>query len=188
MWNPLKETEYFLKGKPWFLNFFDQLKFYPVTAEEILKYREDFLRGNFKVEIEDTTFNLGEYRKFIEDNKASIKAFKDHQEASFEAERQRWKVQGLDNFISETEDAPTIVDEDIPEGCEAVRASLPGSVWKVQVEEQQSVKEGDILVILESMKMEFPIESKYSGIVEKLYMNPGEQINGGQLVACIKVE
>ena len=188
MWNPLKETEYFLKGKPWFLNFFDQLKFYPVTAEEILKYREDFLRGKFKVEIEETTFNLGEYRKFIEDNKDSIKAFKNHQEASFEAERQRWKAQGLDNFVSETEEAPTIVDEDIPNGCEAVRASLPGSVWKVQVEEHQSVKEGDILVILESMKMEFPIESKYNGIVEKLYMNPGEQINGGQLVACIKVE
>ncbi len=187
MWNPLKETEYFLKGKPWFLNFFDQLKFYPVTAEEILKYREDFLRGKFKVEIEDTMFNLGEYRKFIENNKDSIKAFKDHQEASFEAERQRWKAQGLDNFVSETEEAPTIVDEDIPNGCEAVRASLPGSVWKIQVEENQSVKEGDILVILESMKMEFPIESKYTGIVEKLYMNPGEQINGGQLVACIKV-
>ncbi len=188
MWNPLKETEYFLKGKPWFLNFFDQLKFYPVTAEEILKYREDFLRGKFKVEIEDTTFNLGEYRNFIEDNKDSIKAFKDHQEASFEAERQRWKAQGLDNFVSVTEEAPTIVDEDIPNGCETIRASLPGSVWKVQVEEHQSVKEGDILVILESMKMEFPIESKYNGTVEKLYMNPGEQINGGQLVACIKVE
>ncbi len=187
MWNPLKETEYFLKGKPWLLNFFDQLKFYPVTAEEILKYREDFLRGKFKIEIEDTMFNLGEYRKFIENNKDSIKSFKDHQEASFEAERQRWKEQGLDNFVSETEEAPTIVDEEIPNGCEAVRASLPGSVWKVQVEEHQAVKEGDILVILESMKMEFPIESKYSGIVEKLYINPGEQINGGQLVACIKV-
>ncbi len=187
MWNPLKETEYFLKGKPWLLNFFDQLKFYPVTAEEILKYREDFLRGKFKIEIEDTMFNLGEYRKFIENNKDSIKSFKNHQEASFEAERQRWKEQGLDNFVSETEEAPTIVDEEIPNGCEAVRASLPGSVWKVQVEEHQAVKEGDILVILESMKMEFPIESKYSGIVEKLYINPGEQINGGQLVACIKV-
>ena len=188
MWNPLKETEYFLKGKPWLLNFFDQLKFFPVTAEEILKNREDFLRGKFKVEIEDTTFNLGEYKKFIEDNKDSIKAFKDHQEASFEAERQRWKAQGLDNFVSVTEEAATIVDEDIPKGCETIRASLPGSVWKVQVEEHQSVKEGDILVILESMKMEFPIESKYNGIVEKLYMNPGEHVNGGQLVACIKVE
>ncbi len=188
MWNPLKETEYFLKGKPWLLNFFDQLKFYPVTAEEILKYREDFLRGKFEIEIEDTTFNLGKYKSFLENNKDSIKAFKDHQEASFQAEWLRWKEQGLDNFVSETEEALAIVDEDIPNGCEAVRASLPGSVWKVQVEENQSVQEGDVLVIIESMKMEFSIESKYNGIVEKLYMNLGEQVNGGQLVACIKVE
>jgi urea carboxylase len=188
MWNSLKETEYFTKKKPWFLNFFDQLKFYPVSAEEILKYREDFIRGKFKVEIEDTTFNLGEYKKFLEDNKVSIKAFKEHQEASFEAERQRWKEQGLDNYVSETEEEALFIDEDIPIGCEVIRASLPGSVWKVQVKEKQVVKEGDILVILESMKMEFPIESKYNGIVEKLYMDPGEQVNSGQLVACIKVE
>ena len=37
MWNPLRETEYFKAGKPWLLNFFDQIKFYPVSAEEILE-------------------------------------------------------------------------------------------------------------------------------------------------------
>lgn len=187
MWNPLKETNYFLKGKPWLLKFFDQLKFYPVSAEEILKYREDFLRGKFQIEIEETTFNLGEYKKFIETNKESIKVFKDHQEASFEAERQRWKAQGLDNYVSEAEETPAIVQEHIPSGYKAVRASLPGSVWKVKVEEKQSVKEGDVLGILESMKMEFPIESEYNGIIEKIYMNPGDQVNAGQLVACMKV-
>ncbi len=188
MWNPLRETEYFPKGKPWLLNFFDQIKFYPVTAEEILKYREEFIRGKFKIGIEETTFNLGEYRKFIEDNKASIQAFKEHREASFEAERQRWKAQGLDIFVSETEAAPTIIDEAIPKGCKAVRASLPGSVWKVQVKEKQPVKKGDVLLILESMKMEFSIISQFNGIVERIYINPGEQVNSGQLAACIKVK
>ena len=52
MWNPLKETEYFKHGKPWLLDFFDQIRFYPVSAEEILKDREDFLRGRFKIKIE----------------------------------------------------------------------------------------------------------------------------------------
>ena len=59
MWNPLKETEYFKSGKPWLLDFFDQIRFYPVSAEEILKDREDFLRGRFKIKIEETSFNLG---------------------------------------------------------------------------------------------------------------------------------
>ena len=61
MWNPLKETEYFKAGKPWLLDFFDQIKFYPVSAEEILKDREDFLRGKFRIDIEETNFNLGDY-------------------------------------------------------------------------------------------------------------------------------
>lgn len=91
MWNPLKETEYFKHGKPWLLDFFDQIRFYPVSAEEILKDREDFLRGRFKIKIEETSFNLGKYEQFLKEHEDTIRAFKDHQEASFEAERKMWK-------------------------------------------------------------------------------------------------
>lgn len=66
MWNPLRETEYFKKGKPWLLNFFDRLKFYPCSADEILQYRDDFLRGKFHIDIEETTFNLGKYKEYLE--------------------------------------------------------------------------------------------------------------------------
>ena len=156
MWNPLKETEYFKHGKPWLLDFFDQIRFYPVSAEEILKDREDFLRGRFKIKIEETSFNLGKYEQFLKEHGDTIRAFKDHQEASFEAERKMWKEKGLDEFDSETQDAPAIVEETVPDGCEAARTNIPGSVWKVLVEDGQKVREGDTLVILESMKMEFP--------------------------------
>ncbi len=188
MWNSLRETDNFKKGKPWLLNFFDQLKFYPVSAEEILQYREDFLRGKFKVEIEETTFNLGEYKKFLEEIKESSKAFKDHQEASFEAERQRWKEQGLDEFVSEHHEAAAIVEEELTEGCEAVRTNIPGSVWKVLVQEGEEVKEGQELMILESMKMEFPITSEFTGQAQKLYLSPGDQVSAGQLAVSIKVK
>ena len=97
MWNSKQETEYFSDDKPWLLNFFDQIKFYPCSADEILKYREDFLRGEFKIEIEETTFNLGEYKAYLESIKESSEEFKSHQEAAFEAERNRWKEQGLTN-------------------------------------------------------------------------------------------
>lgn len=187
MWNPLRETKNFEKGKPWLLNFFDRLQFYPVSAEEILKYREDFLRGKFEVEIEETTFNLGEYEKFLNENKDSIKVFKDHQEAAFEAERQRWKEQGLDEFVSEVNEAPAISEEEIPEGCEAARANIPGSVWKILVKEGDKVEQDQEIIVLESMKMEFPITAEHSGTIEKIYINAGDQINAGQLAACIKI-
>lgn len=187
MWNPLKETEYFKAGKPWLLDFFDQIKFYPVSAEEILEDREAFLRGKFKIEIEETTFHLGEYMKFLEENRETIKAFKDHQEASFEAERRMWKEKGLDEFDSKTQDVPAIAEETVPEGCEAARTTLPGSVWKVLVKEGQAVEQGDQLMILESMKMEFPIVSEYKGVVEKVYLKSGERVNSGQLAVSIQV-
>ena len=188
MWNKLKETKSFKKDKPWLLNFFDRLKFYPVSPEEILKLREDFIRGKFEVEIEETTFNLGEYENFLEENKDSIKEFKDRQEAAFEAERQRWKDEGLDEFISDNDVSSEICDEEIAEGCEAVITNIPGAVWKVLVDEGEEVKEGQEIIVLESMKMEFPIQSPYSGIIDKIYIRTGDQLNAGHLAASIRVK
>lgn len=187
MWNSKKETDYFTKEKPWLLNFFDQIKFYPVSAEEILQAREDFLRGKYPIEIEETEFSFKDYKRFLEENKDTIKVFKDHQEASFQAERTRWKEQGLDEFISETEETGQLTEITVPKGCEAVCTSLPGSVWKIQVKEGDSVHKGDTLVVLESMKMEFPVVAEADGMVEKIYLKTGEQVNAGQLAACVRV-
>ncbi|MCM1061703.1 MAG: carboxyltransferase domain-containing protein, partial [Eubacterium sp.] len=187
MWNPLRETEYFKKGKPWLLNFFDRLKFYPCSAEEILQYREDFLRGKFQIEIEETTFHLGEYKEYLESIKESATKFKAHQEASFEAERQRWIEQGLDHFVSETEEIQTGNDV-LPDDCEPISAAIPGSVWKVIAEEGQAIKKGDTIAVLESMKMEFAIESEYAGTVEKIFIKTSQQVNAGQMIAAIKAE
>lgn len=187
MWNPLRETEYFKAGKPWLLNFFDQIKFYPVSAEEILEDREKFLRGKFEIKIEETEFSFKEYKKFLADNAETIKKFKDHQEASFEAERQMWKEKGLDEFVSEVEENSGIAEEAVPDGCEAARANLPGSVWKVLVKEGDQIKAGEEVAVLESMKMEFPIEAECDGIVEKVYIKTGEVVNAGQLAVAIRV-
>ena len=186
MWNPLRETEYFKKGKPWLLNFFDQLKFYPCSAEEILQYRDDFLRGKFKIEIEETTFHLGEYKQYLESIRESSKAFKDHQEAAFEAERRRWHEQGLDHFVSE-EPEHHVDEVVIPDGCEGVYATIPGSVWKVLAESGNTVKKDEEIVVLESMKMEFPVQVENSGKIKELYVKAGDQVDAGQLLAAVEV-
>lgn len=186
MWNPLRETEFFTKGKPWLLNFFDRLTFYPCSADEILQYREDFLRDKFKIEVEETTFNLGEYKKYLESISESAAKFKAHQEASFEAERQRWIEQGLDHFVSETSEADIHTDDVLPDDCEPINATIPGSVWKVLVSENETVKRGQQIAVLESMKMEFPVESEFDGVIEKVYIKSGQQINAGQMIAAIK--
>ncbi len=81
MWNRLRQTESFEAGKPWLLRFFDQIQFYPVEAEELLKLREDFLRGRFEADITETTFKLGEYLDFLSSIEESTAAFRNTQQA-----------------------------------------------------------------------------------------------------------
>ena len=186
MWNPLETTENFPEGKPWLLNFFDQIKFYPVSAEEILRDRNDFLRGKFHIKIEPSKFHLGEYKKYLESIKEESARFKAHQEAAFEAEKQRWHEQGLDTFVSDVPEAAAPDDIVLPEGSDPVCATVPGSVWKILVTEGQQVQKGDTVAILESMKMEIPVQAGETGCVTALYMSPGEQVEAGQILAGLE--
>ncbi|MET1032558.1 urea carboxylase [Domibacillus tundrae] len=187
VWNRLRETESFQTGKPWLLRFFDQIQFYPVSADELLDMREDFLRGRFEVDITETTFKLGEYLSFLHSIKESAGSFRETQQAAFHAERESWRELGLAEYVSEHETAePT--EEVLAEGAEAVRCTMPGSVWKVLVSEGDEVKKGDILIIEESMKMEFPQPAPNGGFIESVHVSPGDEVHAGQLIVSITKE
>lgn len=130
MWNPLRETEYFKKGKPWLLNFFDRLKFYPCSADEILQYRDDFLRGKSTLILRKLHLIWVSTRNILKVSKSPLQKSRHIKEASFQAERQRWIENGLDHFESDTETEDTHADDVLPDGCEAINATIPGSVWK----------------------------------------------------------
>ena len=67
-----------------------------------------------------------------------------------------------------------------------VESEVTGSVWKVQVEVGDSVTEGDVILILESMKMEIPVESPADGTVAELRVQPEEAVQEDQVVAVIE--
>ena len=64
---------------------------------------------------------------------------------------------------------------------------VQGTVWKVVVKVDQTVKAGETLLIIESMKMEIPIESPRSGIVRELLVTEGEQVKQDSVVAVIGI-
>ena len=64
---------------------------------------------------------------------------------------------------------------------------VPGSVWKVVVNEGDTVAEGDTLVVVESMKMEFPVPAPCAGTVRALRCRAGGSVAAGQDVAVIDV-
>ncbi len=188
MWNRWRQTADFKEGKPWLLRFFDQIRFYEVSAEELRRFREDFPRGRYKLKIEHETFRLHDYRQFLRNNAAGIETFKTRQQAAFEAERQRWAESGQLNFSAEAEAAVSSVGDDapLPSGQQAIVGSVPGNVWKIQVQPGESVEEGQVLVILESMKMEIPVTSTLAGEVVEIRCAEGRPVQAGDKLIVIK--
>ncbi|HZG72840.1 MAG TPA: acetyl-CoA carboxylase biotin carboxyl carrier protein subunit [Chondromyces sp.] len=66
-----------------------------------------------------------------------------------------------------------------------ILSSMSGNVWKIEVKENDVVKEGDVLVILESMKMEIPIEATHRGVVAEIIAAEGEFVQEGDVLIKI---
>ena len=66
-----------------------------------------------------------------------------------------------------------------------VRAEMVANVWKVVAAEGDHVDDGDTLVILESMKMEIPVEAPVGGAVASVAVKPDDQVQEGDLIAVI---
>ncbi len=69
--------------------------------------------------------------------------------------------------------------------ADEIRAEMVANVWKVVVAEGDAVSDGDTLVILESMKMEIPIISEYTGTVTGLHVSEGDVVQEGDVIAVI---
>jgi acetyl-CoA carboxylase biotin carboxyl carrier protein len=66
-----------------------------------------------------------------------------------------------------------------------VEAHITGTVWKVEVAVGDQVEEGQTLVIIESMKMEMPVEAAASGRVESIVVSPGQAVEEGALLLTL---
>ena len=67
-----------------------------------------------------------------------------------------------------------------------IAAHITGTVWKVQAAVGDNVAEGDTLIILESMKMEMPIEAPSSGKVSELRCAEGQAVEEGQVLMVLE--
>jgi len=66
-----------------------------------------------------------------------------------------------------------------------VEAQITGSVWKIETAVGDEVREGDVLMILESMKMEIPVEAPVSGRLSEIRVAEGQSIDEGAVLAVI---
>ena len=66
-----------------------------------------------------------------------------------------------------------------------VKAEMAANVWQVHVEAGQRVEAGDTVVILESMKMEVPVEAPMAGTVAEVRVAPEAQVQEGDVLVVI---
>ena len=68
----------------------------------------------------------------------------------------------------------------------SVESEVTGKVWKIEVNQGDRVSAGDVLIILESMKMEIPIESPRDGTIKEILVAAEESVAEDQVVAIIE--
>jgi urea carboxylase len=189
MWNTFRSTKEFPPGTPWLLRFFDQVRFFPVSAAQLLEIRDAFPHGQYSLRIEPTEFRLRDYHAFLKSIDADAAEFKARQQLAFEAERERWSAAGQVEH-GEPPDAPIAShsDFDTPEGCRPVRSPIGASVWTIAVETGQRVEAGQRLLVLEAMKTEIAVVAPSAGTVEKLHCAPGSLVSTGQVLLALRTE
>ena len=67
-----------------------------------------------------------------------------------------------------------------------IESEVTGNVWKILLEAGASVSEGDVIMILESMKMEIPVEAPADGTVAEVCVALEDQVEEDQLLAVVE--
>lgn len=191
VWNTHRQTDTFVDGKPWLLRFFDQIRFYEVSAEELADWRRDFPSGRRSIKVEESTFSLAEHRAFLAANERSISSFEESRKIAFEAERSEWERSGEFDRVTKLESDPvsdnlTTPAVSVPEGADLIEAPFGGSVWKLLVDEGDRVEAGDVIAVIEAMKMESPLESPASGIIAALYIEERQALEPGAPMLALR--
>ncbi|WP_437890852.1 urea carboxylase [Phytobacter sp. V91] len=183
IWNKFLKNEQFAAGEPWLLHFFDQVRFYPVSEEELTALRDDFREGRATVRIEETVFDFPAHLQFLATHAAEIADFRSRQAQAFEAEVELWQQD--DQALTVEIPEPEIVDE-VDDGALAVTADMNGNIWKVLVEPGDEVSEGQPLVIVEAMKMELAINAPQAGKVKRIACQPGRPVSPGDTLLWLE--
>ena len=67
-----------------------------------------------------------------------------------------------------------------------VVSEVTGTVWKVEMKEGDTVEEGDVIMILESMKMEIPVEATVAGTLAAIHVQPEESVEEDEVLCLIE--
>ncbi|WP_437614682.1 urea carboxylase [Erwinia sp. V71] len=183
IWNKFLKNDQFLAGEPWLLRFFDQVRFYPVSEQELTQLRDDFREGRATIHIEETLFDFPQHLRFLQQHADDIAAFRQRQSAAFEREVERWQ---LDEQTTVVDTLPPEIPQDVDDDALPVTADMNGNIWKVLVSAGDEVSAGQPLIIVEAMKMELAINAPQAGRVKRIGCQPGRPVSPGDALLWLE--
>jgi urea carboxylase len=178
--------------QPWLLRFFDRIRFYPVSAEELLDLRGASAAGVWRPEIEQGTLSIAAHHRFLAANSSGIATFRAGQLAAFGAERAAWEAHGEFVVADQAEQRVLAVPDDdlelsVPADATVVTAPLAARVWSVVVQAGDEVEADAALIVLEAMKTETTLRSPVRGTVVEVRSQPGDLVAAGRPLVVVRV-
>jgi urea carboxylase len=189
MWNRHRRTPDFPGAERWLLRFFDQLRFFPVGADELLALRRDFAYGRYRLDIDESELSLASYRSFLAEDATTIEAFKQDQQTAFDAERRRWETSGemdrVASLLRQDPAPPEDVEEASSDGAIVVKSPIHGVVAHVAAVGEQ-VTAGTSVAVIEAMKMETQLPSPVRGVIRDVRCRSGQVVAPGRSLVVVE--
>jgi len=138
-----------------------------------------FLNGEAKVNVRKIDKNAKQESKIVASSNGEYTVIVNGEKFNVQVS------EGLDSSIEVKSVTSATTTPAVASSGEEITASLPGSVFKVIANVGDSVKEGDVIVILEAMKMEIEIVAPKDGVVASIDVKEGQTVENGQLLATI---
>ncbi len=128
------------------------------------------------------TINNKEYEVEVEKGKANILKTK---EIAIQKAPEPVKIPAPAAEVVSAPAATAPAAQAVQEGADIVKAPMPGTILNVRVNQGSNVKQGEILVILEAMKMENEILAPRDGVVMQLFVTKGSSVSTGDNLVSI---
>ena len=177
--------------RPWLFEDFDQLTFYEVSQQEYERQLALFKSGRYDYEVKDVVFDMAEHNKLLQETRGEVEVVKEKQaEAQMEMQKKeeelmaRWTAEKAKGKIPVDKVEALLSDP----GIEKVASPLNANVWKVVAEEGADVEGGDVVAVLEAMKLEIAVEVEEGtrGTVERLLVRPGDVCAAGDPLVLVR--
>ncbi|KAK9376666.1 uncharacterized protein V1513DRAFT_375426 [Lipomyces chichibuensis] len=173
------------QDRPWLLDIYDRVEYYPVTEEELAQITAEVNHGRFKIDIEEGIFDYGEYSKWLNEHGEELNEYARKQREGTEEIAKLIQVSNAELQAAEA-DRGDAEDTAISENAVPVYGEVAGRFWKDLVKVGDVVKKGDGIIVVEAMKTEMVVNAPSAGKVIKIVHRSGDFVEAGDVVAYLE--